>query len=127
MDGVIVVATANDPTALDPAILRRPGRFDRVLACRPPTAELRLAYLRRLDAPGEGLEKIAADMDGFSYAQVRETFILAGQLAFGTHQGDISERHLMQALALVRGESWTVGSHRSAPQMGVNTSGQKRW
>jgi hypothetical protein len=31
-DGVIVVATANDPTCLDPAILKRPGRFDRVVA-----------------------------------------------------------------------------------------------
>jgi hypothetical protein len=30
-DGVIVVATANDPTCLDPAILKRPGRFDRVV------------------------------------------------------------------------------------------------
>ena len=30
-DGVIVVATANNPTCLDPAILKRPGRFDRVV------------------------------------------------------------------------------------------------
>jgi ATP-dependent 26S proteasome regulatory subunit len=30
-EAVIVVATANDPTCLDPAILKRPGRFDRVV------------------------------------------------------------------------------------------------
>jgi len=35
-DGVIVVATANDPTVLDSAILRRPGRFDRVVAVPAP-------------------------------------------------------------------------------------------
>jgi ATP-dependent 26S proteasome regulatory subunit len=35
-DGIIVVATANDPTCLDPAILKRPGRFDRVVQFRNP-------------------------------------------------------------------------------------------
>ena len=33
---IIVVATANDPTCLDPAILKRPGRFDRVVQFRNP-------------------------------------------------------------------------------------------
>ncbi|MGH7428668.1 MAG: AAA family ATPase, partial [Candidatus Methylomirabilaceae bacterium] len=47
-EGVIVVATANDPTALDPAILRRPGRFDRTVPFRPPAADLRCEYLLRL-------------------------------------------------------------------------------
>ena len=35
--GLIVVGTANDPTALDASILRRPGRFDRVVAFPLPT------------------------------------------------------------------------------------------
>ena len=35
-EGIIVVATANDPAALDSAILRRPGRFDRVVSSSPP-------------------------------------------------------------------------------------------
>ena len=30
-DGLIVVATANDPSSLGAAILKRPGRFDRVV------------------------------------------------------------------------------------------------
>jgi hypothetical protein len=33
-DGIIVVATANNPSILDAAILRRPGRFDRVVGLR---------------------------------------------------------------------------------------------
>src|SRR5439155_24452893 len=45
-DGVIVVATANDPNCLDPAILKRPGRFDRVVHFRNPDAELRRQYFR---------------------------------------------------------------------------------
>src|ERR1700736_5179771 len=40
-EGIIVVATANEPNCLDPAILRRPGRFDRVVGFPDPTAELR--------------------------------------------------------------------------------------
>jgi transitional endoplasmic reticulum ATPase len=47
-DGVIVVATANDPTCLDAAILKRPGRFDRVVQFRNPEADLRREYYRRL-------------------------------------------------------------------------------
>lgn len=39
-EGVIVVATANDPTSLDPAIMRRPGCFDRLVPFRPPSREL---------------------------------------------------------------------------------------
>ena len=35
-EGVVVVATANDPTTLDPAILQRPGRFDRVVEFPAP-------------------------------------------------------------------------------------------
>jgi cell division protease FtsH len=49
-DGVIVVATANDPTCLDAAILKRPGRFDRVVQFRNPDTDLRREYYRRLNA-----------------------------------------------------------------------------
>jgi len=47
-DGVIVVATANDPTCLDAAILKRPGRFDRVVQFRNPDPDLRREYYQRL-------------------------------------------------------------------------------
>jgi len=83
-DGVVVVATANEPTALDPAILRRPGRFDRVVLFPNPTAELRLLYLRRLNGQLKESELQAAiDLsEGFSFAQMREVYILAGQMAY---------------------------------------------
>jgi transitional endoplasmic reticulum ATPase len=40
-NGIVVVATANNPAILDPAILRRPGRFDRVVGFQNPSTELR--------------------------------------------------------------------------------------
>jgi len=73
-DGVIVVATANDPTCLDPAILKRPGRFDRVVQFRNPDADLRRQYYQRLNLTlaGERFEISIEQTEGFSFAQLRE-------------------------------------------------------
>jgi SpoVK/Ycf46/Vps4 family AAA+-type ATPase len=83
-DGVIVVATANNPTCLDPAILRRPGRFDRVVQFRNPDASLRRQYYQRLNPilGGEKFEAAIQKTAGFSFAQLRETYILGAQSAF---------------------------------------------
>jgi len=83
-DGVIVVATANNPTCLDPAILRRPGRFDRVVQFRNPDASLRRQYYQRLNPilGGEKCEAAIQKTAGFSFAQLRETYILGAQSAF---------------------------------------------
>src|SRR5437868_13964807 len=82
-DGVIVVATANDPTCLDPAILKRPGRFDRVVQFRNPDAELRRVYYRKLSSilAGDEFEVAIEKTNGFSFAQLRETYILGAQSA----------------------------------------------
>ena len=83
-DGVIVVGTANNPKVLDPAILKRPGRFDRVVGFKNPTADLRLSYLHKMAACIHRTELVeaVADSEGFSFAQLRESYILAAQFAF---------------------------------------------
>jgi len=83
-DGVIVVATANDPTCLDAAILKRPVRFDRVVQFRNPDADLRRQYYQRLSPvlTGEEFEVAIENTEGFSFAQLRETYILGAQSAF---------------------------------------------
>lgn len=82
-DGIIVVATANNPGILDAAILRRPGRFDRVVGFQNPSAELRQRYLRWMYKPlaAEDLTECTSATAGFSFAQLREAYILAGQTA----------------------------------------------
>jgi hypothetical protein len=90
-DGIIVVATANHVESLDPAILRRPGRFDRVVPFNPPRSELRREYLTKLTADNIGEKAIAAAAtlsEGFSFAQLREAYILAGQIAFQRNSED---------------------------------------
>ena len=43
-EGVVTIATANEPALLDPAILRRPGRFDRVVHFPAPNQQMRCSY-----------------------------------------------------------------------------------
>ena len=102
-DGVVVVATANEPTALDPAILRRPGRFDRVVAFPNPTAQLRLEYLRKLNCQlAEEVLESAIDLsEGFSFAQMREAYILAGQRAF-ERQAELEPTDISVAVQTLR-------------------------
>ena len=105
-DGVIVVATANDPTPLGTALLKRPGRFDRVARFPIPTPDLRQQYLIRLS--GGNLDRsdtaeASLAMDRFSFAQVREAYILAGQTAFDTGD-EISAKNLTQAANQLRRE-----------------------
>jgi len=83
-EGIITVATANDPTVLDPAILKRPGRFDRVVHFPNPSATLRREYFCRMreQFATTDLDSVVCDSEGFSFAQLREAYIMAGQLAF---------------------------------------------
>jgi ATP-dependent 26S proteasome regulatory subunit len=78
------IATANDPTCLDPAILKRPGRFDRVVQFRNPEPDLRREYYRRFSPilAGDEFEIVIGKTEGFSFAQLRETYILGAQSAY---------------------------------------------
>jgi SpoVK/Ycf46/Vps4 family AAA+-type ATPase len=83
-DGIILAATANQPVNLDPAILRRPGRFDRVMCFPNPTSELRRKYFSQMHSSfdEEKLDTAVEETEGFSFAQLREAYIMAGQAAF---------------------------------------------
>jgi len=83
-EGIVTVATANEPTILDPAILRRPGRFDRVVHFPNPSSALRREYFCRMydKFAAANLDSVVSDSEGFSFAQLREAYIMAGQLAF---------------------------------------------
>jgi hypothetical protein len=111
-DGVIVVATANEPTALDPAILRRPGRFDRVVHFPNPSAELRRAYLYKLNAGGSAidLDPVVSASEGFSFAQLREAYVVAGQRSFD-RDGDITAIDLFAGVQSLR-QGWAKAAER---------------
>ena len=102
-DGVIVVATANNPQVLDPAILRRPGRFDRVVGFTNPAKDLRARYFQRLcpDMDTASIGGCADACEGFSFAQLQETYIFAGQFAFDEERS-VTAEDILTAIQTLR-------------------------
>ena len=118
-EGVVVVATANDPTALDPAILHRPGRFDRVVEFPAPDGGLRASYFRKFisNLSEAELQDCVDHSAGLSFAQLREAYILAGQRAY-ERGGEMSGRELKDALGAL-GQGMTAVAD---PKPGVGFS-----
>jgi hypothetical protein len=122
-EGVIVVATANDPTALDSAILRRPGRFDRVVEFPAPDYELRATYLRKFipSLTEEEVQDSADHSEGLSFAQLREVYILAGQRAY-ERGGEVSGQELNDAMCSLRKGMAAVAGRK--PGVGFSASSE---
>jgi len=113
-ESIITIATANEPTALDPAILRRPRRFDRVVCFANPTADLRRQYFLNIHPSfaGVDLEEAVNETAGFSFAQLREAFIMAAQTDFNA-DNEIKLADLMQSIWSLRG-SLLYGSMKAS-------------
>ena len=120
--GVIVIATANNPSALSNALLKRPGRFDRTAQFPAPTAELRRRYLTSLSA-GKFKMPDAAEtslaMEGLSFAQIREAYIMAGQFAFDRGD-DVTANDLSQAARQIRREGKRISLNGGAGIVGFS-------
>jgi ATP-dependent 26S proteasome regulatory subunit len=125
-DGVVVVATANDPARLDPAILRRPGRFDRVAPFPQPSPTLRRIYLERLAGgalDAAGIAEAASQSDRLSFAQIREAYILAGQMTFA-RGGEVGLEDLLAGLKRVRSEASEFLAMATAREVGFGSVGE---
>ena len=119
-NGIITVATANDPTTLDPAILKRPGRFDRLAPFPQPSPELRREYFGKLTAGGiadRELEAIVSDSDRLSFAQLREAYIFAGQRSFRSGSS-VNAEGILAAIRTIREEISCVASRADSRCLG---------
>lgn len=99
-EGVLVIATSNEPERLDPALLHRPSRFDRVWEFKLPEEDERMALLRLRGAryfSEEALRRSATGSAGFSMAYVQETVVSALMLAV-QQKTTPSDEHLAEAL-----------------------------
>lgn len=81
VDGVFVAATTNDVHALDHALSKRPGRFDRRIEVGPASSSVRRVVVEQI-AARHGLEASAVDevvarTDGWTVAELRELERLA--------------------------------------------------
>lgn len=105
LEGVLVVATTNRPDRIDPAIAKRPSRFDRVFVIGEPDLELRREYLARslgADAPAGAPERLAAATDGYSVAFLKELALQARLAAVRRGEERLVDEDLDAALAATR-------------------------
>ncbi|MBS1722008.1 MAG: ATP-binding protein [Armatimonadetes bacterium] len=83
--GVLVIATANYPEKLDPAILERPSRFDRKVTFDLPGLAERKEFLARstlkwsqaASIPSKALDSVSQGTEGFSFAYLQELCVSA--------------------------------------------------
>lgn len=117
-DGVVVIATTNDPTAIDQA-LRRPGRFDRQFRVPLPDEVARRAMLSRflldleLEDEQRALRKLARATAGLSGAHLRELVatvaIEKATTASGESRAPATLRDLERALGVLQRTRVDVG------------------
>lgn len=104
--GILTLATSNHPERLDPAIVKRPSRFDRTYHFDLPGARERTAYLRRwnealdrdLRLPEEDLDDIAVRTESFSFAYLKE-MVLSSAVEWVSTGGRKSAAEIMREVA----------------------------
>ena len=98
-DGVFVVATANDVSALPPELLRK-GRFDELFFVDLPDeatrAEIFRIHLRRRGIDPEGIDAgtLAGMSEGFSGAEIEQVVVSARYRA-AADQAPLASAHLL--------------------------------
>jgi ATP-dependent 26S proteasome regulatory subunit len=101
---VLVIATCNQPDKLDPALIHRPSRFDRVWRFDLPKYEQRLELLRRRGGTffsESALETTARQSEWFSMAYVQE-IVVSALLECAHDDQPPSDDHLLKSLDTLR-------------------------
>lgn len=82
MENTLFIATTNHPDLVDPALIDRPSRFDRIYKVDLPNAACRekflLKYFPELKNSPEELKNFVDDTKDFSGAYFKELFIVVG-------------------------------------------------
>ena len=88
-DGILMVGSTNHLSRLDPAISKRPSRFDRKYQFKVPDRAQRIAYAEywrqklqkntdaNIDFPSEICPHLADLTDGFSFAYMKELMVMS--------------------------------------------------
>jgi len=98
--GVFVVAATNKPQIIDPALMR-PGRLDNLVYVGPPDVETRKEILQSWcsrSKTGANVEELAAQMEGFSGAEIIGICQTAGEYAMSSDRDDITSEDFARAI-----------------------------
>ena len=102
--GVLIIATSNEPGKLDPALLHRPSRFDRVWRFELPKYDQRVELLRKKGGAffsESALETTARRSEGFSMAYVQE-IIVSALLECAHDSCEPTDNSLLKSLEVLR-------------------------
>lgn len=107
MSDIKIIGATNRPDILDDALLR-PGRFDRIIEVGLPNEEGRAhifkIHLSKMNVdPSVSHEKLAADTEGFSGAEIKNICTEAGMFAIRDDMDVILPRHFDAARTKVLG------------------------
>ncbi len=99
---MIVVATANNPEALDQQILARRGRFNKQIFYSLPTKEQAFDYIKKLfdgeEVASDTITEVCNAFAGHSYAFHKEIFADAAAHAIEESLTTITDEHVKKAL-----------------------------
>ncbi len=112
--GILTLATTNYPQRLDPAIVKRPSRFDRTYRFDLSGVEERAEYIRLWNEAAQlemRLGAVAAGTDGFSFAYLNELFLSAGLCWSIQHSPGAMKPVMCSQVELPRQQMDALGSH----------------
>jgi len=120
-EGILVLGTTNHPEDVDPALIHRPSRFDRVWRFGLPGAELRRRYLGQAFPALEPdrLERMGGETEGWSFAYLNELRTTAILLSLGSGSdapgaNDIEKAHGLLAAQFRAGRKNHAGEDEPA-------------
>lgn len=102
-EGLLVIGTTNNPERIDPALVHRPSRFDRVWRFEMPGREVRARYVTsRFGGASEWVrEQIIARTAGWTLAYIKELSVTASILSLNKGLSRVEESDLLAALELL--------------------------
>jgi len=108
-NGIVIIATANNPEVLNEALYQRPGRFDRVINFGLPNIEMREKMLRNrfqkrddVNVSEKLLAQLAKDTDKYSMAFLNELFIGCGSTCFTNSKTIIDDAVVEETFKIMR-------------------------
>ena len=101
--GILVVGTTNNPDHVDPALLHRPSRFDRVWHFPVPDTALRRKYLAHYcaDAGEETIDVLVKGTSDWSFAYLNELKTTAALIAARSRHETVAGADLLEAHGLL--------------------------
>lgn len=102
-EGILVLATTNNAELIDPALVHRPSRFDRVWHFPLPDEELRRIYLQWVLERGDEslLRRLVRETDGWSFAYLKELRTTTLIIGLSRANGEWEVGHLVKGLQLL--------------------------